>query len=64
MICSDCSSTVHNIGPRALAKGSAIREPGEALCMSCTSTRNLMVRELAKIPKTLRLIQDKRRVRA
>lgn len=59
--CSDCGCVVTNMGPAAIMKGSSVREPGEPLCGSCSSTRTKMVRELDAIPNTLEMIRAKRR---
>ncbi len=55
--CSDCGITVDVKDPSRLAKGSAIREPGEALCGSCRASRAKLLSDLDQIPNTLDQIQ-------
>lgn len=66
MKCSDCPAMVDEkmLGAKALAKGSSVREPGEALCSGCSSARIILVRKVAKIPDTIDQIKAKRMVRA
>lgn len=61
MICADCGFPMKAITKATLNRGSSIREPGEALCPSCTSSRVRMVRELKQIPNSLADIRAKRR---
>lgn len=63
-ICADCGFPVSNLTPRTQAKGSAVREPGEAVCKSCTSTRVMLLRQLDRLPSNLPQIQAQRMVRA
>lgn len=56
MKCSDCNISV-DFTEKTLRRGSSVREPGEALCVSCTSKRSLLVRSLQLIPNTLGEIQ-------
>lgn len=58
--CSDCDCLVTNMGPDAIAKGSSVREPGEALCASCSAMRCKMVRELNALPNNLGQIRARR----
>lgn len=62
-ICADCGFPVTNITEATVKRGSSVREPGEALCLSCTAKRSKMVRELDLIPNSLVLIKAKRMVR-
>jgi len=55
--CSDCGIAVDVKDPSRLAKGSAIREPGEALCVSCRASRAKLLSDLDQIPNTLDQIQ-------
>lgn len=57
MNCSDCGHKVTHISPEAMAKGSTVREPGEALCLSCSAHRTKMVRELVAMPDDLASIR-------
>lgn len=61
--CADCGFPVTGVGEAAIRKGSIIREPGEALCRSCSAKRAKMLRELDTIPDRLDLIRAKRMVR-
>jgi len=61
--CSDCGFPTRYMTDAKLKKGSSIREPGEALCQSCSAKRAKMVRELDAIPNRLHLIKAKRMVR-
>lgn len=58
--CSDCGFTPRVISEAALRKGSMVREPGEALCEGCSSSRTLMMRKVAALPNTLADIRAKR----
>jgi hypothetical protein len=60
--CADCGYAADEMTPQTLAKGSSVREPGEPLCRSCTSTRITLVRSLDKIPRRLDQIRAKRMV--
>lgn len=62
--CNDCGFPAAFMTEKTLARGSAVREPGEALCSSCTSTRIVIMRSLDKIPNTLTEIRAQRMVRA
>lgn len=64
LTCADCGCKFTTMSLATLAKGSSVREPGEAICQSCTSSRVMLVREVAKIPADITLIQAKRMVRA
>lgn len=61
--CSDCGFPVTWQGAEAIAKGSSVREPGEALCNSCSSSRTKLVREVDKIPSTIDQIRARRMAR-
>lgn len=63
MKCNDCGFAARYMSPATLAKGSSVREPGEALCASCISKRNKMVRDLGLIPDRLDVIRSMRRPR-
>lgn len=62
LTCNDCKIKQAEMGPEALAKGSSVREPGEALCGGCTSSRLMLVRRLKKVPDRLVDIQANRMV--
>jgi hypothetical protein len=49
--------------PKVLKAGSTVREPNEALCPGCSSTRVRLVAELDKMPSNLPDIKAKRMVR-
>ena len=51
--CSDCGATVRWQGSAAIERGSSVREPGEALCGSCSSARVQLVRQLDRVPDTI-----------
>lgn len=59
-MCSDCGFPARHMTPRALAAGSTVREPGEALCEGCSSRRILMVRAVKAIPDRIADIRAKR----
>lgn len=59
--CSDCGHPVQ-MTAATLRRGSSVREPGEAVCPSCTAHRIRMVRELADIPSKIDQIAAKRMV--
>lgn len=61
-MCADCGNPGTITNEATLARGSAIREPGEMLCPSCTSRRNLMVRQLDRLPDNLPSIRALRSV--
>lgn len=63
-VCVDCKTATCEMTDATLAKGSSVRDPGEALCMSCQSTRVTLVRQVDALPKTLHQIRAKRMVRA
>lgn len=58
--CSDCGGPARELKPEVLAAGSTVREPGEHLCGSCSSSRTKLVRTLAQIPTALVDIKAKR----
>ena len=60
MKCSDCGYPTDRMKPETVAKGSSIREPGEALCGGCASRRIIMVRQLDALPTDLSVIRAKR----
>lgn len=62
-VCSDCGFPVHGMKPETIKKGSSVREPGEALCLSDSAKRSRMVREVSEIPGKLELIQALRMTR-
>lgn len=64
MKCVDCGFDTGPITERTLRKGSSVRDPGEAVCPSCTSSRVILMRMVDKIPRTLAEIRAKRMVRA
>lgn len=64
MICTDCGFPMDSMNESTRLKGSAVREPGEAVCRSDMSRRNILVREVDKLPNTLAEIRLKRAVRA
>ena len=49
---------------KTLRDGSTVREPGEALCPGCSSTRVRLVAQLDALPDNLFDIRAKRMVRA
>jgi hypothetical protein len=59
-ICNDCGFPTTWMTDRAIRKGSSVREPGEAVCASCSSSRTKMVRELDALPNTLDQIKAMR----
>ena len=63
VVCVDCGGPSEWQSQQAIDKGSTIRDPGEAVCIPCTSRRNLLVRQLKTIPDSLALIKAKRMVR-
>ena len=63
-LCVDCKTATCEMTDHTLAKGSSVRDPGEALCMSCQSARVIMVRQVDALPKSLDQIKAKRMVRA
>lgn len=56
MPCSDCGIE-SEFGTEALARVGKNRDPGEAVCRSCTASRTVLVRKLMALPNSLRLIQ-------
>lgn len=62
--CADCATGKCVMSDRTLAKGSAVRDPGEPLCPSCQSTRVTLIRQVDALPKTLDQIRAKRMVRS
>jgi len=50
--CSDCGAKVL-INPVTLRRGSSVREPDEALCLTHSAHRSKMVREVTRLPGTL-----------
>lgn len=60
MTCNDCGGPPRKMTEAALKRGSQVREPGEALCASCSSSRMLMMRAVDRIPKSLADIKAKR----
>jgi hypothetical protein len=61
--CSDCGGPAREMTPKVLKAGSTVREPNEALCPGCSSTRVRLVAELDKMPSNLPDIKAKRMVR-
>lgn len=59
--CADCGCTTRLQGQRSINRGSSVRDPGEALCMSCTSKRTKMMRELDRLPSNLHDIRNMKR---
>lgn len=58
--CADCGGTPRPTNDKTLAAGSTVREPGEALCAGCSSSRVLMMRAVEKLPNNLADIRAKR----
>lgn len=61
--CVDCKTATCEMTDRTRDRGSSVREPGEALCMSCQSARVILVRQVDALPRSLDLIRAKRMVR-
>lgn len=63
--CSDCGFPARKMSEAVRKKGGMVREPGEALCASCSSSRVLLMRMVDRLPNTLDLIKAMRtKVRA
>lgn len=58
--CSDCGGTPRPTSEKVLAAGSKVREPGEALCTGCSSSRVLMMRTVEALPSNIADIKAQR----
>lgn len=60
LMCSDCGFPAREVTKAVLAQGSSVRDPGEALCGSCSSHRVKLVRQLDALPNNIHTIRAKR----
>lgn len=64
MTCVDCGTKVSGVSEETIAKGSSVRDPGEVVCGSCSSSRVILLRKLDRLPDKLDQIRAKRMVTA
>lgn len=58
--CADCGFAVTGVSETTIARGSSVRDPGEAVCHSCSATRIRLLRDLDLLPDTLQQIKARR----
>lgn len=58
--CADCGFEVTGVRPETIARGSSVRDPGEAVCHSCSATRIRLLRDVDLLPDSLQQIKARR----
>lgn len=54
--CADCGFVGEWTNQKAIDAGGRNRDPGEAVCMSCSASRTVLIRRVMALPDTLHQI--------